>query len=136
MLLLGFATGLSNMITMTTISSTRIRNEHNTFALVLHTVLGNAAVKGTLLWTAPADGAEVKAGDKWVFITHVGGVELAAAKKGWMAYIHKGVPICKNFIDDSIPPPPPPPVPVFPDSFTLTAPDGSKAEYQFVRVLP
>ena len=87
---------------MTTISSgTRIRKEHNTFSTSIGSVGANVTVTGDELWTAPADGVEVKAGDKWLRLT--------SPQVGWMAYTHKGVPICKDFKEIGTPPPPPVP---------------------------
>ena len=86
---------------MTTISSgTRVRKDHNTFAEVLGSVGTNVTVTGDELWTAPADGVEVKAGDKWLHLT--------SSQAGWMAYTHKGVPICKDLKEIGTPPPPVP----------------------------
>ena len=86
---------------MTTISTgTRIRADHSTFSLAIGSVGANVTVTGDEVWTAPADGAEVKAGDKWLHITGV--------TPGWMAYIHKGVAICKNLVE--VTPPVEPPV--------------------------
>lgn len=114
---------------MTTISNgTRVRQDHNTFANVLTSVPANVQVEGDELWVAPADGVEVKKGDKWLHIT-VGNIT------GWMAYVHKGVPICNNFVEVGVEPPPPAPTETFPKSFTLTAEDGSQALYEFVKVL-
>jgi len=96
---------------MTTISSgTRIRTDHTTLAAVSMSVDAGVIVSSTQLWTAPADGLEVRKGDKWLYITHVGGVELANNKKGWMAYIHKGVPICNDFKEITNTSPTEPPV--------------------------
>jgi len=86
---------------MTTISSgTRIRKEHNTFSTSIGSVGANVTVTGDELWTAPADGVEVKAGDKWLHLT--------SPQVGWMAYTHKGVPICKDLKEIGTPPPPVP----------------------------
>lgn len=111
-------------------SGTRLRTDHTTFAAVITSYGRGQLVVGDELWEAPADGNEVKKGDKWLHITSVDGVNLT--ERGWMAYIHKGVAICNNFtvIEE-----PPPPAPVFPESFTLTDPSGAKAEYKFVRII-
>ena len=93
---------------------TRIRQDHNTFAAVLTTVNANVTVTGTEKWTAPADGVEVKAGDIWVKVSYNG-------VTGWMAYIHKGQPICKNLVEAT---PPPSTSPIFPEYFILTDPEG------------
>lgn len=117
---------------MTPISSgTRMRSDHNTSASVIASYSRGQLVVGDEIWEAPAGGTEVKKGDKWLKVTSVDGVNVA--ERGWMAYIHKGVPICDNFkvIED----PNPPPAPIFPESFTLTDPSGAKAEYVFVRVI-
>jgi hypothetical protein len=76
-------------------NNTRIRSDHNVYAGVIQTVAANIIVSGDQLWEAPADGNEVKKGDRWLFITRVNGLEIV--KPGWMAQIHKGVPICKDF---------------------------------------
>lgn len=112
-------------------SGTRMRSDHTTFASVIASYTRGQLVVGDEIWEAPADGNEVKKGDKWLKVTSVDGV--IVAERGWMAYIHKGTPICDNFkiITDPIPNP----TPVFPDSFTLTDPSGAKAEYKFVRII-
>ncbi len=121
-----------NQYSMTPITSgTRIRGDHNTFSSVIASYTRGQLVVGDEIWEAPADGSEVKKGDKWLKVTSVDGVNVA--ERGWMAYIHKGVPICDNF--KIIENPDPNPTPVFPDSFTLTDPSGAKAEYKFVRII-
>lgn len=116
---------------MTPISSgTRMRSDHNTFSSVIASYGRGQLVVGDEIWEAPADGSEVKKGDKWLRVSSVDGVNVT--ERGWMAYIHKGVPICDNFkeIED-----PTPPTPTFPESFTLVDPSGAKAEYVFVRII-
>lgn len=112
-------------------SGTRLRKDHNTFAAVITSYGRGQLVVGDEVWEAPADGNEVKKGDKWLYVVSVDGVNLT--ERGWMAHIHKGTPICDNFT--VIEEPPPPPGPVFPESFTLVDPSGAKAEYKFVRVI-
>lgn len=107
---------------MTTINSgTRVRQDHNVYASVLTSVNANVTVQGDELWTAPADGNEVKKGDEWVKVT-VNGVT------GWMAHIHKGVAICRDFvvIDTTT-------EPTFPDYFILTDPQGRSQRYEITR---
>jgi len=117
---------------MTPISSgTRMRTDHNTFSAVIASYNRGQLVVGDEIWEAPADGSEVKKGDKWLRVSSVDGINLT--ERGWMAYIHKGVPICDNF--KVIAAPPPPPEPMFPESFTLVDPSGAKAEYKFVRII-
>ncbi len=112
-------------------SGTRMRTDHNVFASVIASYTRGQLVVGDEIWEAPADGSEVKKGDKWLKVTSVDGVNVD--ERGWMAYIHKGVPICDNF--KIIENPDPNPTPIFPDSFTLTDPNGAKAEYKFVRII-
>jgi len=120
--------------TMTPYSSgTRLRTDHNTFAAVITSYGRGQLVVGDEIWEAPADGNEVKKGDKWMHVISVGGVDLT--ERGWMAYVHKGVAICNNFGEIGAEPPEPPTVPAFPESFVLTDPNGNKAEYQFVRII-
>jgi hypothetical protein len=111
-------------------NGTRLRTDHTTFAAVITSYGRGQLVVGDELWEAPADGNEVKKGDKWLHVTSVDGVNLT--ERGWMAYIHKGVAICNNFTEIVEPPPP---TPIFPESFTLTDPSGAKAEYKFVRII-
>jgi len=116
---------------MTPISNgTRMRADHNTFARVVASFNRGQLVVGDEVWEAPADGSEVKKGDKWLRVVSVDGVNVA--ERGWMALVHKGFPICDNFkeIED-----PTPPTPVFPESFTLVDPSGARAEYVFVRII-
>lgn len=121
------------MYRMTTISNnTRIRTESNTAGSILAEVPANVQVTGTELFTAPtplvnASGAYQYKGDKWLKINYNG-------VTGWMAYIHKGVKICDNFTE-VIDGEPPVAAPTFPESFTLTDPQGNRAEYIFVKAL-
>lgn len=121
-------------------SGTRIREEHNTFADVITSYNTNATVFGNEVWQAPADGVEVKKDDKWLRVTHVVVLGVSKPVSGWMAYIHKGEPICNNFkelVDDTGDTTPPPvDEPEFPEEFELT-PVGStkKALYRFVKVI-
>lgn len=118
------------MYSMTPIlSGTRMRVDHNTFAAVITSFSMGQLVVGDELWEAPADGSEVKKGDKWLKVISVDGANVPV--RGWMAYIHKGYPICSNFtvIGDPPPPPPPPPPSQFPEYFILTAPDGNSKRY-------
>ena len=113
---------------------TRIRQDHNTFAAVLTTVNANVTVTGIEKWTAPADGVEVKAGDVWVKVSYNG-------VTGWMAYIHKGQPICRDLVEVGTPPVDPPITAEFPQSCIWTDNDpkspnyGKRAEYVFSKVL-
>jgi len=117
--------------TMTPVYNTRLRTDHNTFATIIVSYSPGQAILGDELWEAPADGSEVKKGDKWIHVISVDGKPIS--QQGWMAYIHKGTPICKDF--QVIEEPDPPTTPTFPDSFTLTDPSGAKAEYKFVRII-
>lgn len=119
------------MYSMTPINNgTRLRKDHSTFAEVITSFLISDVLSGSELWIAPADGLEVRAGDKWLKVTHKNGVPLDTV--GWTAYIHKSLPVCKNFkeVGTEVPP-----VSTFPESFTLTDPSGKQAEYIFVREL-
>jgi len=111
-------------------NGTRLRSDHNTSSSVVTSYNRGQLIVGDEIWEATADGSEVKKGDKWLHVTSVDGVNLT--DMGWMAYVHKGVPVCNNFKEISDPTPPPP---VFPESFTLTDPSGAKAEYVFVRII-
>jgi len=130
-------------------NGTRLRKDHNVFALVIDVDTSAANVQsfnagdvltGDDLWEAPADGAEVKRLDKWVHVTHRNGVRLP--ESGWTALVHKGVPVCNNFKVVETTPPPIDPVVQFPQSYILTDNDpkspkyGKRAEYIFVKELP
>ena len=91
------------------------------------TVAYNVTVDGVEVWTAPADGVNVRKNDMWM--------RLDDPIVKWVAIIHMGVVygiLTETTVD---PEPTPDTVPAFPQSFTLTNPDGSKAEYVFVRVI-
>lgn len=109
-------------------NGTRLRIGHNTFADVITSYNANSVASGTELWEAPEDGTEVKKGDLWLYVTKIDGNPI---NPGWMAFTHKGVSICTNLkiIEGEV-------GNVFPSSFVLTTPQGSKAEYVFSRVLP
>lgn len=124
-------------------NGTRMRTDHNVFASNILSYNKGQVVVFDEIWEAPADGSEVKKGDKWGKVVSVDGVSVA--ERGWMAYIHKGVAICNNFKILVTPPPVDPPVveSAFPESFTLKGSDpkhissyGKEAEYVFVRILP
>lgn len=112
-------------------NGTRMRTDHNVFAVVIKSYNRGQLVVGDEVWEAPADGNEVKRGDKWLHVVSVDGVNVI--DRGWMAYIHKGVAVCNNFAE--IPDPDPDPTPIFPESFILTDPSGARAEYVFVRII-
>lgn len=115
-------------------SGTRLRTFHSVFDSVIIQDLSPAdTLTGDEIWTAPADGVEVKKNDKWLHVTHRNGVELV--EKGWVAFVHKGVAICNNFKEVNSPPPAGTD-PVFPLTFTLTdTATGKSALYEFVRVV-
>lgn len=83
-------------------SGTRLRKDHSTFAEVVTSFAANTRLSGTQLWVAPADGNEVKAGDKWIYVTHANGG--AVAVQGWTAVIHKGIAYCRDLVEPSDPP--------------------------------
>lgn len=117
-------------------NGTRLRKDHNTFATVITSYNRGQLVVGDELWEAPADGNEVKKGDKWLKVISVDSVNVPQV--GWMAYIHKGLPICNNFKvieGETDPDTDPNSSPIFPESFTLTDPSGARAEYVFVRII-
>lgn len=118
------------MYEMTTLyNGTRIRDDHTTFGKVVASINAKITVTGDVLWTAPADGLEVKAGDKWLRVTYENST-------GWVALIHKGFPICKDFKEIAEPDPPPvdtpesiDPTETFPEYFILEAPTGERKRY-------
>lgn len=120
------------MYEMTTISNgTRIRSDHNTGAGVLGDIPANVKVTGEELFVATmqlsnSGGVYQFVGDKWLKVTHNN-------ITGWVAYIHKGQAICKDF--KQVESPDPDQTPTFPTSFELVDPNGNKALYQFVRVI-
>lgn len=75
-------------------TNTRLRDNHNVFSNTITSFMANTAVVGDEIFTALADGPEVKQGDIWLHATHSNGVALA--KPGWVAVIHKGVPYCRD----------------------------------------
>jgi hypothetical protein len=66
---------------------------------------------------------EYSNGDKWAQVVYQN-------VTGWVAVVHLGK-VYGELVDVSQPPP----APTFPQSFTLVNPDGSKAEYVFVRII-
>lgn len=96
--------------TMTPINSgTRVRRGHSVYEPLIRSVAAGVVVRGTEVWTAPADGDQVVKGDKWLKLSD-----------GWMAYIHKGALICNNFQEVGVVVPPPPPPVVVPDEVELS----------------
>lgn len=119
--------------TATTLNSgLRVRTDHTTFATAITTVASaNSVLTASDKWVATSDGSEVKAGDIWLYVTHVNGNQLATP--GWCAYKHKGILYCKDLKELSGETPVQPSI--FPDSFTLTDSNGARAEYKFVRIV-
>ncbi len=114
-------------------NGTRVRAAHDIYSGVIGTYNANLSVVGDEVWIAPADGIEVRKGDKWLFVSSIGGVQLQT--RGWMAVTHKGVEICGGFQEI---PNVPPPVPgeIFPTSYTIVNNEtGERALYLFVRKL-
>lgn len=77
-------------------TGTRLRDNHSAFDAVITSFAANTLLEGDEIWTAPADGSEVKKGDVWLKVTKANGVPVAQV--GWTAIIHKGGAICKNFV--------------------------------------
>jgi hypothetical protein len=67
-------------------------------------------------------------GDSWIKILSGGNAV------GWVAVIHNGT-IYGTIETIGVVTPPPVVTPTFPESFTLTDPQGNRAEYIFVKVL-
>lgn len=123
-------------------SGTRLRVDHSTYTTVLLSDLSPAdALIGSEVWTATADGANVKAGDKWLHVVSRNGIPLA--KSGWVAIVYMGKPVCSITEDTPAPVPTPTPTPtpdpfpknLFPDTFTMVYPDETKAFYKFEKIL-
>lgn len=104
-------------------TGTRLRVDHTTFATMIGSYGNSNEVGGDIIWTAPADGSEVKKGDMWLHVTHVDGVPVT---NGWMAYIHKGQPICNNFQDFTGGTPPPAPEPTVSSQYIVTIDEATK----------
>jgi len=96
--------GETIMYQMTTISDgTRVRDQHNTAGNVLTSVPANTVVTGNELFIATvqisnSNGVYQFVGDQWLKVTVNG-------QTGWMAYIHKGQPICRDFQEITEPAP-------------------------------
>ena len=111
---------------MQTITQTRLRSDHNTAGSFILWIPAGTTATGVELFTAPsmlssaALGVYQSVGDKWLKVTYNGQV-------GWVAYIHKGEAICKNFVE--ITEPIPPAASEIPAYFDLTTPDGVKTRY-------
>lgn len=108
-------------------NGTRMRSDHNTFANVITSFNSGVNLSGEEIWTAPADGSEVKEGDQWLLVTHVDGTILTTP--GWTAIIHKGQTI-SNRLADTDPDPDPTPDPgsiveIIDSVITYKAFDGS-----------
>jgi len=82
-------------------NGTRLREDHTTFANVIETYDANSTVEGDLIWTAPANGEQVYAGDKWLHCTKINSVPV----NGWMTIIHLGKTYCIIVDESELPPP-------------------------------
>lgn len=78
-------------------------------------------VNGVEIWTAPADGVNVRKNDTWL--------RLDDPVTKWVAVVHMGVVYGVVTEGNNTEPP------KFPESFKLVYPTGESAEYQFVRVI-
>lgn len=77
-------------------------------------------VKGVEVWTSPADGVNVKKGDKWM--------RLDDPIEKWVAVIHMGVVYGVLSEGEE----PTPPSVTFPEYFDLTDPEGNTKRYVLV----
>lgn len=128
---------------MTAISNgTRLRPDHNTVGLPIDIDPSQTGVQsfnaGDLLegdsyWMASvnASGGQL-AGDEWVHVIARNGKPLMTP--GWVAKRHAGSTICNNFKINDVTNPPPTGAEI-PVSFEATFKDGSKALYNFVKIL-
>ena len=80
------------------------------------------------VWTALADGVNVRKNDKWARLQDSLFIQ-------WVAVIHLGVVYGVLEHTNPTPEPTPTPAPMFPQSFIHIDPSGKKAEYTFVRVI-
>lgn len=117
---------------------TRLRENHDVYSGVITSFNANDLLEGDELWEAPADGALVKKGDKWLRVLKRNGKTLE--KPGWTAYIHLGEPICNNLRWVETTPPTEPPAPVsFPQSVVWEYVDSTgkthRLNYVFERKL-
>lgn len=79
---------------------TRLRPNHNVNDAYIAAYPKGTVFSGDVLWVAPADGTNVRAGDTWLEVQEING----APKTGWVAITHMGEPIC-TLIDHGVPPP-------------------------------
>jgi hypothetical protein len=129
-------------------NGTRLRNWHDVFSTVIdvdstianvQSFNANDKLEGDEVWEAPADGVEVKKGDKWIHVTKRNGNPIP--EKGWTAVIHKGVAICHNLVEVGMPPIDPPVVVEFPQSvvWEYVEPSTNKTvrlQYVFDKPIP
>lgn len=103
--------------TTTYVKGMNTRPDHNVNNAPNGAVAYGQVVSGIAVWEAPADGVNVRKGDKWMQLE----------SGSWVAVVHMGVTYGVVTEKDTDP--------IFPESFTLTDPSGKKAEYVFVRVV-
>lgn len=120
-------------------NGTRLRTGHDVFSTVIdvdstlanvQSFNANDKLQGDEVWEAPADGSEVKKGDKWLHVTKRNGNPIPVM--GWTAITHKGVAVCKNLVEVGTPPEPPVTTPIFPEYFILTDPQGNTQRFNKV----
>jgi hypothetical protein len=108
-------------------NGTRMRTDHNTYADVITSFNAGQILEGEEFWQAAADGNEVKKGDLWLKVNKVDGQPIHPS--GWTAFSHKGIPISKNWQEIGSSEPEPGGVPVIPEWFILTSPDGTQTKF-------
>jgi GH25 family lysozyme M1 (1,4-beta-N-acetylmuramidase) len=69
---------------------TRLRTDHTVNVGYTASYKKLTIFDGDLVWTAPADGLNVKAGDQWLEVKNIDGV----IATGWVAIKHLGLTIC------------------------------------------
>jgi len=101
-------------------SGMNTRPDHNVLNAANGTVAYNVPTECTEIWTAPADGSYVKAGDKWA--------RLNSGIIKWVAIVHLGK-VYGTIEEVGTTPPPVPTDPEFPEWFDLTNPQGVTKRY-------
>ena len=95
------------------------RPEHGVNNSPNGSVAYNEIVRGLEVWEAPADGLNVRKGDKWMRL-------MMTVADAWVAVVHMGT---VYGIVEEVGTPPPPPVSQFPEYFILTDPEGNTRRY-------
>lgn len=114
----------SAKVTLERNSNMSLRKDHNTSAETLAQLNAGKIAEGDELWTATADGTNVRKGDTWLHVLKADGQPVDL----WIAIVHMGALYCTLTDNDVSPTPTPTPESPFVAAILIRE-DGTTSEW-------